>query len=199
MTTNNHTVNNTSLKLQLLYFIDSYLISYHHILPLVWCIYAYNACLISPLCTAHMALPCDIYMSLPASMREKIPYLAASEGGHDYLFIHRTGSKAWFIVAVFFACQKIRRNNLAPVTPHYSRQWNTRDSCVTPLWSKHKRPSLGAVQAEYGYYCHTATERCGAPQVAMWDDKRQKELTTNDKHVNCCVAQVEDVTNCYCH
>lgn len=147
----------------------------------------------SSLCTTHMALAYYIYCICHCLWaREKNSISCCFGGGCDYLTIHRTESKAWFIVAVFYACQKIRRDNLAPVTPHYSRQWNTRDSCVTPLWSKHKGRAFGAVQAGYGYYCHTATECCGAPQVACEIKKDIKK--TNNQHINCCVAQIGDVT-----
>lgn len=62
----------------------------------------------------------------------------------------------WFMVAVLFACQTIKRDNLALVMLHYSRKWNTINSCVTPLWSKQKARAQTQCRVDY---CHKDPEQ----------------------------------------
>lgn len=117
------------------------------------------------LCTACMALACDIYMSSPASKKGKIPYLAASVLAMIFYLFIELNPKCDSLRQSFFACQKIRRDNLALVTLHYSRQWNIRDSVVAPRWRKHKGCALGQYRPSM-VITVTAIQPCGAPQVA---------------------------------
>lgn len=111
-----------------------------------------------------MAAICEIYV-ITCEQERKNPISYCLCGGRDLLFIHRTNPKCDTVWHSFVVCQKIRRDNLAPVTWHYSRQWNTREAVVTPLWCKHKGCALGQYRPQYGYHCHTAIQPCRAPQV----------------------------------
>lgn len=172
--------------------------SYHHILPMVWCIYAYNPCLIS---TAWAQLIWHKHMiSICHCLRARKTYSISCclWGGWDHLFIHRTESEAWFIVAVFFPCQKIRRDNLATVTAHSSRQWNTRDSCVTPLWRKHKGRALGQYRLSMVITVTQPLSPAGQHRwPRVWDEKRHEKQT--NIHIYNVYTQVGHVTYCCCH
>ncbi len=158
----------------------------------MWCVYAYNAFLISPVCLPliwhrHVISICHRLRA----RKKKNSISCCLWGGRNHLFIHRTESKAWFIVAGFFACQKIRRDNLAPVTAHYSRQWNTRDSCVTPLWSKHKGRALGQCRLSVVITVTQPLSPAGLHRwPRMWDEKRPEKQINNDTHIKFCVTQV---------
>lgn len=132
-------------------------------------------------------IACDVYMPLHESKMEIIPHLAASKAAVImYLFIE---VKAWFIVAVSFACQKITRDNLALVTRHYPRQWNTRDSCVTPLWNKHKGHALEQCRLS-NYYCHTKPQSPAGPHrwhsMSWLKKKGHVKQIINNKYVHFC-------------
>lgn len=87
---------------------------------------------------------------------------------------------AWFSVAVGFACQKIRTDNLALVTLHYCKQWNTQDSCVTPLWGEHKGHASKQYRLKYHnwHLCHRALQGPigGSAWEIWWKTRVHKHL-----------------------
>lgn len=125
---------------------------------------------------------------------KKNPISCCVSVSHDDLFIHRTESKAWFIVAVFFACQEIWRDNLVPVTQRYSRVQTVKYKGQLNL--KTQRPRLEAAHvAEWvrlllpGTYSHAALRgSTGGP--ARQDEKAHEEETNHNKHIHFCVTQV---------
>lgn len=120
-------------------------------------------------------------MSSPASKKGKIPYLAASVVPMIFYLFIELNPKCDSLWQSFFACQEIRRDNLAPVTLHYSRQWNTRDSVVFPLWRKHKGCALGQYRRSMVI---TVTQPFSPAELHRWprtgDEKRHEKQINNN-------------------
>lgn len=128
---------------------------------LVWCIICIQSIINMPsLCTVHIALACDIYMFRLKEEGKKNPISCCFSVSRDYLFIHGTESEAWFIMAVFLACQEIWGDNLLPVRQRYSTVQTVKYSRQLNL--KTQRPRLEAVHVAVvaaliaGTYGHAA-------------------------------------------